>query len=198
MNFLSLKHEQRGVSLIEILMALLILALGVLGFMSMQLRALEGSDDAFYRAQAMLVASDVASHMTVNSQRKIFFNSERTVNDVDADKEARKSILDEYIDSNNWGKTEVIGDFINNNGCDGSNVEVCPEKLAKWDISVSSINAQKLLPEGEIWVSEISSEGQYRIYVTWGGVKKNTALDNDGNCKKTVSISKCAQLEVVL
>lgn len=198
MKFLSLKHEQRGVGLIEILMAILILALGVLGFMSLQLRALEGSDDAFYRAQAMLIASDIASHMTVNSQRKMFFNAERAAEDVDADKKARKKILNEYIDSDNWGKTAVVGDFINNNGCDGNNVEVCPENLAKWDISVSSINAQKLLPEGEIWVAEIGSAERYRIYVTWGGVKKNAALDSDGNCKKASSISKCVQLEVVL
>ena len=44
--------QQTGVGLVEILVALLVLAIGVLGYAGLQLSALKGSESAQTRAQA--------------------------------------------------------------------------------------------------------------------------------------------------
>jgi type IV pilus assembly protein PilV len=58
--------KQTGVGLIEILVALLILAVGVLGFIAMQYRAVEATAEAINRVQAMNVARDLAERIRVN------------------------------------------------------------------------------------------------------------------------------------
>lgn len=59
-------NNQRGVGLVEVLVALLLLALGVLGFSALQLRALEASQEATEQTAAMSVSRDIAERMRVN------------------------------------------------------------------------------------------------------------------------------------
>lgn len=58
--------NQKGVGLIEILVALLILAVGILGFVALQYRALEATSEAINRVQAMNVARDLAERIRSN------------------------------------------------------------------------------------------------------------------------------------
>ena len=60
------KHQQEGVGLMEILVALLILAIGVLGFVALQYRAIEASTEGEARIQAMNIARDAAEKIRVN------------------------------------------------------------------------------------------------------------------------------------
>ena len=48
--------KQAGVGLIEVLVALLILAVGVLGFVALQYRAIEASSEGANRVQAINLA----------------------------------------------------------------------------------------------------------------------------------------------
>lgn len=57
---------QKGVGLVEVLVALFILALGVLGFAALQLRALDASQEATEQTVAMSAARDLAERMRVN------------------------------------------------------------------------------------------------------------------------------------
>lgn len=57
---------QQGVGLIEVLIALLVLAVGVLGFVSLQYRAVGESAEAGHRIQAMNLARDLADRVRVN------------------------------------------------------------------------------------------------------------------------------------
>lgn len=59
-------NKQKGIGLIEVLVALFILALGVLGFSALQLRALDASQEATEQTAAMNVARDLAERMRVN------------------------------------------------------------------------------------------------------------------------------------
>ena len=57
---------QRGVGMVEVLVALLLLALGVIGFAALQLQAVEVNRESLSRVQAMGLARDLAERMRVN------------------------------------------------------------------------------------------------------------------------------------
>lgn len=58
--------SQKGVGLIEILVALLILAIGILGFIALQYRAVEATSEAINRVQAINIARDMAERIRAN------------------------------------------------------------------------------------------------------------------------------------
>lgn len=58
--------SQKGVGLVEVLVALLILAVGILGFVALQYRAVEATSEAINRVQAMNVARDMAERIRAN------------------------------------------------------------------------------------------------------------------------------------
>lgn len=58
--------SQQGVGLIEILVALLVLAIGILGFVALQYRAVEASSEATNRVQAINIARDMAERIRIN------------------------------------------------------------------------------------------------------------------------------------
>lgn len=60
--------QQRGVLLLEVLIALLIFALGVLGLIGLQATAAKESGQAKYRADATLLANDLIGQMWVTSR----------------------------------------------------------------------------------------------------------------------------------
>lgn len=59
-------RQQRGVGMMEVLVALFILAIGVLGFSILQLRALQATAEATDRTMAMTVARDLTDRMRIN------------------------------------------------------------------------------------------------------------------------------------
>ena len=63
---MSIHAHQKGVGLMEVLVALLILAIGVLGFVALQYRAIEASTEGENRIQAINIARDVAEKIRVN------------------------------------------------------------------------------------------------------------------------------------
>ncbi|WP_236233014.1 type IV pilus modification protein PilV [Pseudomonas tohonis] len=60
-------RTQRGVSLIEVMIAVFIMAVGLLGAAAMQLSALKYTDSARYRTQASFIAYDIADRIRANA-----------------------------------------------------------------------------------------------------------------------------------
>lgn len=60
--------RQRGFSLIEVLVALLILSIGLLGVAGLQTRSLQMNQSAYYASQANLFAKGMVEAMRVNSR----------------------------------------------------------------------------------------------------------------------------------
>lgn len=58
--------NQWGVGLVEVLVALVLLAIGVLGFTALQLRAVDATGEALTRSQAMLILRGLTESMRVN------------------------------------------------------------------------------------------------------------------------------------
>jgi type IV pilus assembly protein PilV len=59
-------RTQSGSLLIEVLVALLICAFGLLGFVGMQARAASAEFEAFQRSQALVLVEDIASRLNAN------------------------------------------------------------------------------------------------------------------------------------
>lgn len=60
--------KQQGVGMIEVLVALLLLAIGVMGFTALQLKAVDATAEAMSKIEAMNVARDIAERIRVNKK----------------------------------------------------------------------------------------------------------------------------------
>ncbi|NQD91987.1 type IV pilus modification protein PilV [Pseudomonas sp. CrR25] len=58
--------QERGFSLIEVLIALLVLAIGLLGMASLMLTSMKSNQSAYQRSQANWLAYDIAERMRLN------------------------------------------------------------------------------------------------------------------------------------
>lgn len=64
---LNLVKKQLGFTLIEVLLAVVILGIGLLGIVTLQGRSLQYNQQAYLYSQASFLASDIAERMRVNS-----------------------------------------------------------------------------------------------------------------------------------
>ena len=62
---------QAGSFLLEALIAILIVALGILGLVGLQARAIQNSDDSQYRSEAAFLANDLLGRMWVSNQANL-------------------------------------------------------------------------------------------------------------------------------
>lgn len=60
-------HKQQGSSLIEMMVALFVLAIGMLGIMSMQVKSMQFNQSAYYYGQAVYLANEIVESMRSNS-----------------------------------------------------------------------------------------------------------------------------------
>lgn len=63
---LASRNVQKGVGLTEVMVALLLLSVAVLGFIGLQVRASAAGNEAFARTQAMAIAQDMAERVRLN------------------------------------------------------------------------------------------------------------------------------------
>ena len=66
-------NRQAGVGMVEVLVALVLLALGVLGFTALQLRAVEAGDEALVRSQATLLLRGLTEGIRANPEGQTFY-----------------------------------------------------------------------------------------------------------------------------
>lgn len=61
--------RQQGVGLIEVMVAVLLLSVAVLGFSALQMRAISATDESLVRTQALSVVRGLSENMRANSQQ---------------------------------------------------------------------------------------------------------------------------------
>ncbi len=74
--------QQLGVGLVEVLVAVLLLSVAVLGFSALQLRAISATDESLVRTQAMSILRGLAENMRANPSELDTY--EDTINDADS------------------------------------------------------------------------------------------------------------------
>lgn len=131
--------QQYGVGMVEVLVALFILAIGVLGFSALQLRALQATAEATDRTTAMTIARDLTDRMRIN----------------------RLGITD-YVAAINNKQTET--DCL---GTSTSYVPACDvTKMAKYDATQILIRADNA---GQtIIMKQCDGSSRTCVYIAWG------------------------------
>ncbi|AMW77722.1 type IV pilus modification protein PilV [Acinetobacter sp. TGL-Y2] len=132
-------RSQYGVGLIEVLVALFILAIGVMGFSVLQLRALQAMTEATDRTMAMTVARDLTDRMRIN-----------------------RLALSDYVTAINTKQTET--DCL---GSTSTYVPACnSQKIAKYDATQLLSKAESL---GQtIVMKTCDGSSRTCIYISWG------------------------------
>lgn len=67
-NQINTRNRQRGLSMIELLVAVLVLAIGVLGITALQMVSLQNNRGALFRAEAVQLAYDMMDRIRANPQ----------------------------------------------------------------------------------------------------------------------------------
>lgn len=80
---MNLNHKQKGFGLIEVLVAMLVLSIGLLGVAGLQAQSIRFNHEAYFRTQATVLANDIADRMRTNRAQAIGSNSYKfTFNDA--------------------------------------------------------------------------------------------------------------------
>lgn len=146
-----LMKGQQGLSLLEVLIAILILAIGALGFAGLQMKALHTTNDANYRARATLLAQDAIERIQANPSQ-----------------------LEQYLTGSNWSSPGAPGD-----SCSGASV--CePAAMRAQDIAELASNASTALPSGQIIASSCPFNSMSCVVVSWGEQNSNDCMSNSG------------------
>lgn len=91
-------HKETGATLIEVLVAMVVLAIGLLGLAGLQATSIQSNHSAYYRSQATILASDLADRMRANRTEAltnaylIDFPTSSTSNDENSGTSAQKDI----------------------------------------------------------------------------------------------------------
>lgn len=65
------KHRQGGATLLEVLISIIVLALGLLGYAGLQMASLKGSNTAYYRSLATMATYDLIDRMRADRAKVI-------------------------------------------------------------------------------------------------------------------------------
>ena len=142
---------QRGVSMIESLVAILVLAIGVMGLAGLQTRSLVETRLTNARANALLLANDLAERMRLNRTAATSTNAAQQYTTTFANR-----------------VTPSVNCVTNACG---------PSDLRNFDLAEWQMNVQQLLPSGQAQVFSPAADGQIRILFRW---RNNAAAQADG------------------
>lgn len=70
---MNIRANQLGIGMVEVLVSLIILAIGVLGYTALQLRAVEAGDEALKRSQATILMRGLTESIRANSEGQSFY-----------------------------------------------------------------------------------------------------------------------------
>lgn len=137
----SFVQRQQGFGLVEVMAAMLVLAVGVVGFAALQTRAVQTSGDAYFRTQAISIAQDLAERVHANPTQVAY-----------------------YTNANSWPTTKQTAIP---SGC--VTAACTAAEMAAADVLSVRFAAQTLLPEGLVSMGTCQGSVLNCIYVAWDG-----------------------------
>jgi len=78
------RHRPAGFTLVETMVALVVLSVGMIGIAALHVRALSASGTAIYRSQAVNLAGDIADRIRVNRTAQLAYEGPAADNNCDA------------------------------------------------------------------------------------------------------------------
>ena len=164
-------HRQRGVGLIEILIAVVVLSIGFLAAARMQVEGMRFSQSAYFNSQAYFMASDLIDRMRANV---------------------------EGVSNGEYDSGFITGAQVMDPGCADracTPAELARQDLFDWSVhlhpSLVGVEAPPSLPDGENVVArgEVidDGDGQYTVNVHWAEIV------DGGSREQTLSLSFVAE-----
>ncbi len=168
-----MNRKHRGFTLIEVLVALIILSVGLLGLAALQTRASQAEMESYQRAQALLLANDIADRIRTNSSVPECYSI--TTNAATGTPFVGAGNVDVF-NCMGWGILETRG--------------IANNDIAQWEQQLlgasetitdtgNSVGAM-LNARGCIYYSNAPARTA-TIVVAWQGLTPNTYLDNNNN-----------------
>ncbi|MEH6492133.1 type IV pilus modification protein PilV [Halopseudomonas sp.] len=153
----TIRRAQRGIGMLEVLIALLILVIGVLGFAGLQLVALKNTGEASHRAHATLIAQDAIERFQSNPGQLPF-----------------------YLSEDNWPSdiAEPGGAPTDWKGCMSSACSAA--EMAAWDIDQLAWVATNTLPAGLVLAKRCDFNDMECVIVSWDGQDAAGCVTDDG------------------
>lgn len=145
-------QRQRGISLLESLIAMIVAALGILGVVGMQMRTLTDSQTTVRRAQAIRLIEDLSERLKVNPN---------AMTDMSA-------YVSDFSDTPNPGNCQ-------NNACSHT-------ALAQYDLGIWKQNVAASLPLGQASIFLAPSEPtnnrrQLGVMISWRENERDTSAN---------------------
>lgn len=148
--------NQKGISLMEVLVTVLVLGIGLLGVAALQLTSLNANQEGYYRSQATEIAENLASKMRVAKNE--LYNGSSLLSDIVADYDSTSTAF-----SCTAAATSCVD-------------SVCTQaqRVAydRWQVCDA---AQNDLPDGEVFVTVVNGI-RARIAVAWTPTSARTDL----------------------
>ncbi len=179
-------HNQKGLSLVEILVTTLVLGIGLLGVAVLQVSSISGNQEGFFTSQATSIAEDLASRI-----RSAQFITVQPDEDARLDYEAYIAL---YVTK------EALLCNIDKN----CQAEVCSvEEMALFDKAQICNIADNTLPGGKVRIKGATDGNRLTIVVDWDSASARGDIGNLENinvhCEGITSSDSrnCVILEVL-
>ena len=119
-----------GITLVEVLVAMLILGVGVMGYAAVQLNAVKLTEDTYSRSQAMAISQDAIERLRANVEQ-----------------------IDQYIEANAWDEVPAWVSCLDR-------AAACGEaNIVQSDITQLNHMATNMLPNGSMLVEQCTFNG---------------------------------------
>jgi type IV pilus assembly protein PilV len=154
-------RAERGVSMIEVLVTLVIVAFGLLGLAALQARSLSVQVDSESRRVATTLLTQLYERVTANQEGY------------------GRALETRYTRTMNPGEVVAVPACVNPNACDAQN-EVPEMQLALWMTEVS-----RQLPGAAVWMGATTPGSEMAKTVSVGWLEPNaTAVAADAACDR--------------
>ncbi len=162
--------RQSGFTLIEILITLVIFSIGLLGMAGMQLHGSEGTNMAYFRSQATLIANDMAERMHANR--------------AGVDANFYDGLDTSTVNCANGAPNPAPNPVCATRG--GVPGAVCtPGQMANFDLSTIACSTENRLPPGSLLTVTCNDNpncvvgSPYTVAIAWSEVNEGQALTRD-------------------
>ena len=148
----AMKNQQRGLSLIELMVSLVILVVGLIGIFNLHLIAKRGSFESFQQTQAAYLANDIVNRMKLN--RSELSNYADTYTGAKAAVKSCETNICTTTETLNWDQYQWDQTLI------GASEQVGNQKVGGLDSPVACI---------------IENAGAVSVTITWRGIREMSA-----------------------
>ncbi|WP_201533921.1 type IV pilus modification protein PilV [Psychrobacter immobilis] len=172
-------HYQRGVGLVEVLVAVLLLAVAVLGFSALQINALKATDESLDRSRAMSISKQLSENMRLNSLATEQFTKELNKLSVGTNN------ITEYCNKVEQAGSNFNKDSCKTTSCTTSNIAA----LNSW--KVASLACKQDIMLNMIACPEMSNINARQCIITsWGNTLPILSSDNKNACGNQIGTYK--------